>query len=95
MPADVRQCHVRDGRDLQHLLVRLRYLPTDLDCDYFATSLHKWLYGPHGTGLLYVRRDEFLVQERPYASAVSNNVTPRSTAACMSLIISCLSAGGP
>ena len=30
---------------------------TDLDCDYFGTSLHKWLMAPKGTGLLYVRRD--------------------------------------
>jgi selenocysteine lyase/cysteine desulfurase len=29
----------------------------DLDCDYFGTSLHKWLMAPKGTGLLYVRRD--------------------------------------
>lgn len=31
---------------------------SDLDCDYFATSLHKWMCAPHGTGLLYVRRDK-------------------------------------
>src|SRR5713101_3948811 len=31
----------------------------------------------------------------PYTSAVSKNVTPRSTAARISAIISCLSAGGP
>ncbi len=29
----------------------------DLGCDYYATSLHKWLGAPHGTGFLYVRRD--------------------------------------
>ena len=29
----------------------------DLGCDYFATSLHKWLMGPHGTGMLFVRKD--------------------------------------
>jgi len=28
-----------------------------LGCDYFATSLHKWLNAPLGTGALYVRRD--------------------------------------
>jgi isopenicillin-N epimerase len=27
-----------------------------LDCDYYATSLHKWLLAPLGTGFLYVRR---------------------------------------
>lgn len=29
----------------------------DLGCDYFATSLHKWLMGPQGTGMLFVRKD--------------------------------------
>ena len=29
----------------------------DLGCDYYATSLHKWLFAPHGTGMLYVRRE--------------------------------------
>ena len=29
----------------------------ELGCDYFATSLHKWLNAPLGTGALYVRRD--------------------------------------
>jgi selenocysteine lyase/cysteine desulfurase len=28
-----------------------------LDCDIYATSLHKWLGAPHGTGFLYVRRE--------------------------------------
>jgi isopenicillin-N epimerase len=27
-----------------------------LDCDYFGTSLHKWLLAPIGTGFLYVRK---------------------------------------
>lgn len=30
----------------------------DLGCDYYASSLHKWLLAPVGTGLLYVRRDK-------------------------------------
>ena len=31
---------------------------SDLNCDYFGTSLHKWLSGPIGTGLLYIRKDK-------------------------------------
>jgi selenocysteine lyase/cysteine desulfurase len=30
----------------------------ELGCDYYGTSLHKWLYAPVGTGFLYVRRSE-------------------------------------
>ena len=36
------------------------HVPVDveaLDCDYYATSLHKWLNAPLGTGALYVKRD--------------------------------------
>jgi isopenicillin-N epimerase len=29
---------------------------SDLDCDYYGVSLHKWTYAPVGTGFLYVRR---------------------------------------
>ncbi|MEW6742120.1 MAG: aminotransferase class V-fold PLP-dependent enzyme [Planctomycetota bacterium] len=28
-----------------------------LDCDYFGTSLHKWLTASFGTGMLYVKRE--------------------------------------
>jgi selenocysteine lyase/cysteine desulfurase len=44
--------------DGAHSFAQFDYKISDLDCDYFATSLHKWLYAPHGTGLLYVRRDK-------------------------------------
>jgi selenocysteine lyase/cysteine desulfurase len=30
----------------------------DLDCDYYGTSLHKWVLAPIGTGFLYVRRNK-------------------------------------
>ncbi len=30
----------------------------DLECDYYATSLHKWLFAPVGTGMLYVKKDK-------------------------------------
>ena len=44
--------------DGAHALAHFDFRLSDLDCDYYATSLHKWLFAPHGTGLLYVRRDE-------------------------------------
>jgi isopenicillin-N epimerase len=30
----------------------------ELGCDYYGTSLHKWLMAPIGTGFFYVRRDK-------------------------------------
>lgn len=42
--------------DGAHAFAHLDFRIADLDCDYFAASLHKWLFAPHGTGLLYVRR---------------------------------------
>ncbi len=42
--------------DGAHALAHFEFSLADLDCDYYATSLHKWLFAPHGTGLLYVRR---------------------------------------
>ena len=35
----------------------LAFEVNDLECDFFATSLHKWTLGPQGTGLLYVRKE--------------------------------------
>ena len=42
--------------DGAHSFAHLDFKLSDLNCDYFGTSLHKWLFAPHGTGLLYVRR---------------------------------------
>jgi selenocysteine lyase/cysteine desulfurase len=44
--------------DGAHSFAHWPFVRDDLDCDYYATSLHKWLFAPHGTGLLYVRRDK-------------------------------------
>ncbi len=43
--------------DGAHAFAHLHFTHADLDCDFYATSLHKWLSAPHGTGFLYVRRD--------------------------------------
>ncbi len=44
--------------DGAHSFAHFPFERDTLQCDYFATSLHKWLCAPHGTGLLYVRRDK-------------------------------------
>ncbi len=43
--------------DGAHALAHFDFKLSDLNCDYYGTSLHKWLFAPHGTGLLYVQRD--------------------------------------
>ena len=42
--------------DGAHAFSHFPYKISDLDCDYYGTSLHKWTYAPIGTGFLYVRR---------------------------------------
>ncbi len=44
--------------DGAHAFAHLDFVHEDLDCDYYATSLHKWLCAPHGTGFLYVRKEK-------------------------------------
>jgi selenocysteine lyase/cysteine desulfurase len=44
--------------DGAHSFAHWDFTHEDLDCDYYASSLHKWLFAPIGTGLLYVRRDK-------------------------------------
>jgi selenocysteine lyase/cysteine desulfurase len=44
--------------DGAHAFAHFDFTHADLDCDYYTTSLHKWLFAPHGTGMLYVRRDK-------------------------------------
>src|SRR5688572_21688610 len=44
--------------DGAHSFAHFPFKLGDLDCDYFGTSLHKWLFAPHGNGLLYVRREK-------------------------------------
>jgi selenocysteine lyase/cysteine desulfurase len=43
--------------DGAHAFAHFPYKVSDLGCDYYGTSLHKWLLAPIGTGFLYVRRE--------------------------------------
>ncbi|MEX0691890.1 MAG: aminotransferase class V-fold PLP-dependent enzyme [Gemmatimonadales bacterium] len=42
--------------DGAHAFAHFPFTLADLECDYYGTSLHKWLLAPIGTGFLYVRR---------------------------------------
>jgi selenocysteine lyase/cysteine desulfurase len=44
--------------DGAHSFAHFNFKIPDLDCDYYAASLHKWLYAPIGTGLLYVKKEK-------------------------------------
>jgi selenocysteine lyase/cysteine desulfurase len=44
--------------DGAHSFGQFDFKQKDLGCDYFGTSLHKWLFAPKGTGLLYVKREK-------------------------------------
>ena len=44
--------------DGAHALAHFPFKLSELECDNYSTSLHKWLFAPHGTGLLYVRREK-------------------------------------
>lgn len=44
--------------DGAHTYAHFQFTHDDLDCDYYATSLHKWLCAPHGTGMLFVRKNK-------------------------------------
>ena len=44
--------------DGAHSFAHFDFKIPDLHADYFATSLHKWLYAPIGSGMLYVRKEK-------------------------------------
>ena len=43
--------------DGAHAFVQYEFDHKDLACEYYGTSLHKWLMAPIGTGMLYVKKD--------------------------------------
>ncbi len=44
--------------DGAHSFAHIDFKIPDLHCDYFGTSLHKWLCAPFGSGMLYVRKQK-------------------------------------
>jgi selenocysteine lyase/cysteine desulfurase len=56
-----REAHARGIEvlvDGAHTFAHLEYRIPDLECDYFGTSLHKWLCAPFGSGMLYVKKEK-------------------------------------
>jgi len=44
--------------DAAHSFAHIPYTIPELGCDYFGTSLHKWLCAPIGSGMLYIKKDK-------------------------------------
>jgi len=56
--------------DGAHMIGQMPFRVTDLGCDFFAGSPHKWLFTPAGCGVLYVREE---MQERLWPIVMTGN----------------------
>ena len=56
--AEARKRNIEVVVDGAHTFAHLDFKISDLDCDYFGTSLHKWLCAPFGSGMLYVKKNK-------------------------------------
>ena len=56
-------CDMAHARGVQvmvdgaHSFAHIKFSIPDLNCDYFGSSLHKWLSVPLGAGILYVKKE--------------------------------------
>ena len=62
--------------DGAHAFAHFPFKMSELECDYYGCSLHKWLLAPVGTGFLYVRRENIakLWPLTPASAAKSDNI---------------------
>ena len=62
--------------DGAHAYAHFPFRISDFDCDYYGTSLHKWLLAPIGTGFLYVRRERIAAHWalQPAPASLANNI---------------------
>jgi selenocysteine lyase/cysteine desulfurase len=68
--------NIRTIVDGAHAFAHFPFKLSDLGCDYYGTSLHKWLLAPVGTGFLYVRREniESLWPLTPAAAKLTTDI---------------------
>jgi selenocysteine lyase/cysteine desulfurase len=59
--------------DGAHAFSHFPFQISDLDCDYYGVSLHKWTYAPVGTGFLYVRKSRIASTWPLMAAGVSQD----------------------
>lgn len=52
-----RPCGIPVFVDGAHAFAHFPFTRDELECDYYGTSLHKWLHAPIGSGFLYVRNE--------------------------------------
>ncbi len=62
--------------DGAHAFAHFPFKMSELECDYYGCSLHKWLLAPVGTGFLYVRRENIakLWPLTPAAASKTDNI---------------------
>ena len=62
--------------DGAHAFAHFPFKVSDLECDYYGCSLHKWLLAPVGTGFLYMRRENIakLWPLTPAAASKTDNI---------------------
>ena len=63
--------------DGAHAFSQFPFKISDLDCDYYGVSLHKWTFAPIGTGFLYVRKSRIRQTWALMASVEANDVNIR------------------
>lgn len=44
--------------DSAHVFAHVDFKIPDLGCDYWATSLHKWLCAPFGSGMMWIKKEK-------------------------------------
>ncbi len=73
---EARRRGVKTIVDGAHAFAHFPFTASDLGCDYYGTSLHKWLLAPIGTGFLYVRKEHIasLWPLTPAAASRTSNV---------------------
>ena len=70
--------------DGAHLLGQIPTRISDLGCDYFAASPHKWMFAPAGSGLLYVRQENL---DRLWPTIVTGNWDDKKLAAARYMMV--------